>query len=187
MLENGRTMSVNRTRIDVVALLRRHRFLVAGVVVVVFAVVLTVLLWPAPPTRTLPPTRARAYLAFDACLLTGAQGLADPATAPVWAGMQDASNATRAKVSYLSIAAGPDTLGNALPYLASLLQRHCDVILAVGSAEVAAVNQDAPGNPGTHFIEIGGSNSTANVSVVPSGSAADVRKSVAGLITGLVH
>ena len=180
-------MSVNRTKSDIVALLRRHRFLVAGALIVVLAVILTVLLWPAAPAHTLPTPRSRAYTAFDACLLTGAHGLADPATGPVWAGMQDASNATRAKVSYLSIAAGPDNVGNALPYLAALLQRHCDVILAVGSAEVAAVIQDAPENPGTHFIEIGGSNSAANVSVVPNGPTADIRNSVSGLLSGLVH
>jgi hypothetical protein len=170
------------------AAVRRYRFLIAGVLVAAVAVVLAVALWPSPPARVLPPARARVYLAFDACLLTGAQGIADPAAAPVWAGMQDASNATRAKVSYLA-AAGPDTVGTALPYLAGLLQRHCDVILAVGQAEVAAANQQAPSNSGVHFIEVTGAGSAkgANVTVVENGSAAEVRTTVANLVRGLVH
>jgi len=45
--------------------------------------------------------RARQYLAFTACLLTGSRGLAGAKGAEAWAGMQAASLATRAKVEYL--------------------------------------------------------------------------------------
>jgi hypothetical protein len=53
-----------------------------------------------------PAARARSYTDFQACLLAGDRGLADPAAAPLWAGMQQASLATHAKVSYLTVA-GP--------------------------------------------------------------------------------
>jgi hypothetical protein len=165
---------------------RRHWRSLTVVAALGVAAVLALVLWPAPASRQLPPPRARVYLAFDACLLTGAQGLADPATAPVWSGMQDASNATAAKVSYLA-AAGPTTVGNALPYLAALLQRHCDVVLSVGPAQLAAVNQEAPNNPAVHFIDIGGAGSSTNISVVSNGPASDVRTTVATLIRNLVH
>lgn len=164
---------------------RRHWRALTALAALIVAAVLALLLWPTP-ARYLPPPRARVYQAFDACLLTGAQGLADPAAAPVWAGMQDASTATQAKVSYLA-AAGPATVGNALPYLAALLQRHCDVILAAGPAPLAAVTQVAPGNPTVHFIDIGGASPSPNVSVVANASATDIRTAVATLIRGLVH
>src|SRR5688572_8099415 len=63
----------------------------AGLLVVIL---LTWALWPA--TKETP--RERRYLDYTACLLTGEKGIADPAAAPVWAGMQEASLATHAKV-----------------------------------------------------------------------------------------
>ncbi|MGH3190248.1 MAG: hypothetical protein ACRDPY_35980 [Streptosporangiaceae bacterium] len=42
-----------------------------------------------------PAPSARQYLGFDACLLTGSRGLTGPQAAQAWAGMQDASLATR--------------------------------------------------------------------------------------------
>ena len=44
-----------------------------------------------------PPPRARVYESVDACLLTGARGLADPVAAQAWAGLEDASKATSAR------------------------------------------------------------------------------------------
>src|SRR5947207_16029154 len=90
-------------------------------------------------SRNAEPPRARQYLAFTACLLTGADGIAGADAAPVWAGMQDASAQTRAKVEYLSVSE-PATKENAEPFLASLVSRQCDVVLVVGSAQVAAAS-----------------------------------------------
>jgi hypothetical protein len=53
------------------------------------------------------------------------------AAAPVWAGMQDASLATHAKVQYLQVT-GEATVGNALPYLATLVQRRYAVVFGAG-------------------------------------------------------
>lgn len=45
-----------------------------------------------------PPARARIYIAFTACLLTDGTGLAGHDAAATWAGMEEASLATHAKV-----------------------------------------------------------------------------------------
>ena len=58
--------------------------------------------------RALPPARARVYESVDACLLTGARGLSDPAAAQDWAGMEAASRATSARVSYLAVTGSGD-------------------------------------------------------------------------------
>ena len=167
----------------------RHRarrfWWLAIVVVLVAAGVTTVLLLPSS-TRDIPPTRARVYQAFDACLLTGAQGLADPAVAPVWAGMQQASDATSAKVSYLAVT-GPASMGNALSYAAALIQRHCDVVLAVGPAQIAAAEHDAPRYPQQRFVTLGGSPAGDNLTVVPTGTSDEVRSAVAELISRLAR
>ena len=112
----------------------RERLLLAGGpgLVLVAMVVLVVAL----PSGTAP--RARQYLAFTACLLTDSHGLTGRPTAQAWSGMQQASLATRAKVEYLPVMSG-STPAAAAPYLASLLQRHCNVVIAAGPAQVAAL------------------------------------------------
>src|SRR5581483_11968632 len=107
---------------------RRYRWICVGLLAVLAALV-TFLVWPRG--RQLPPARAREYRSFDVCLLTGAAGLSDRATAAVWVGMQDASLVTRARVSYLP-AVGPATAADVAPYEASLIQRNCQVVVAVG-------------------------------------------------------
>ena len=97
---------------------------------------------PWSASRSLPPPRARVYENVDACLLTGSQGLADPAAAQAWAGLEDASRATSARVSYLA-ATGPATEAEAVPFAGSLLVRGCKVIVASGTAERAAALTEA--------------------------------------------
>jgi hypothetical protein len=138
-------------------------------------------LWLGDGGQYVPPVRARVYSAFSACLLTGPRGLADPQAMPVWAGLQDASLATRAKVTYLTVA-GPATVGNAVPYLGSLVARHCDVIVAVGTTQTAAVRADSGRFRGVRFVEIGSAMARPNVTVVPARPAAAVRSRVASVV-----
>jgi hypothetical protein len=145
------------------------------------AVGLGVWLWLGTGGRYIPPARARVYSAFSACLLTGPRGLADGQVAPVWAGMEEASLATRAKVSYLPVA-GPATVGAATPYLGSLVLRRCNVIIAVGVPETAAVSAGSSRFPGTRFVTVGPGTARSNVTVVPAASAGVVRSRVAGLV-----
>jgi hypothetical protein len=137
-------------------------------------------LWPSTPAP-----RARQYLAFTACLLTDERGLAGEQAVPVWAGMQDASLASRAKVQFLP-ATGATTAAGVSPYLASLVQRHCDLIVAVGTPQVAAVSADAARYPDARFVAVGGGASGANVTTVGDTSPAGVRNRVGALVRAAV-
>ena len=138
--------------------------------------------WPA----SIAPPRARPYLEFTACMLTDGQGLAGAQAVPVWAGMQDASLSTHAKVQYLQVS-GPDTAANAAPYLASLVQRKCAVVVAVGPAQVSAVAAEAAKYPGVRFVVVGVSGSGKNVTSINSSVPSEVRSRVAKTITDVVH
>lgn len=163
---------------------RGHRRAVwwAGVAVLagVLGAVVTLLVGGGSPGA--PAARARVYSSFRACLLTGAGGIADPRAAPVWAGMEDASLRTRAMVSYLAVT-GPATEGNAVSFLNSLVLRHCDVIVASGAAQRAAVLAEAVRFGGVRFVLAGGAAGPVagrNVTVVAGGGP--VRGGVAAVI-----
>jgi basic membrane lipoprotein Med (substrate-binding protein (PBP1-ABC) superfamily) len=134
----------------------------------------------------LPPSRARAYENVDACLLTGARGLADPAAAQAWAGMQDASKSTTARVSYLA-AAGPPTPAGAAPYVGSLLVSGCKVVVASGTAERAAALAQAARFSTVRFVVAGpATGSPPNVTALPFTSAG-LRPAVASAVTDGIH
>ncbi|MCX4609676.1 BMP family ABC transporter substrate-binding protein [Streptomyces mirabilis] len=157
----------------------------AGLAVVVAAGVTGVLLRPSGDGPELPT--ARVYRDVDACLLTDSRGVVPgvPAAA-VWAGMQDASVATRARASFLS-ATGPDTQANDVPYVNSLVQEHCSVVVAVGPMPVRAVRAVAPRQKGVLFVVVGDGPGSANVSVVSKGGSAEVREHVRGLVASLAR
>ena len=164
------------------AWLRRYRWpVLVGAVVVVGLVIY--LVWQSG--RQLPPPRARVYTDFSACLLTDANGVSSAAAAPVWAGMQAASLKTSGKVSYLAVS-GPDTPANAVPYVNTLVQRRCNLVLAVGPAEVAAVRTQAPTFSAVRFVVVEpgtGAGSSANVSTVEQSSDSSVSSSIEELVT----
>jgi hypothetical protein len=160
----------------------RRWWLWAAAAVAVLGVLVAWLVWPTAPA----PPRARPYLEFTACLLTDGQGVAGSVAGPVWAGMQDASLATHAKVQYLAVS-GEATVGNALPYLTSLIQRRCGVVLAVGPAQVEAVGQDAPRYPQVGFVVVGASVAGTNVTVVNGLSGTALRGRIRELLTEVVH
>jgi hypothetical protein len=134
---------------------------------------------------TVPAPRARIYLAFDACLLTRERGLAGPQAAQAWAGLQRASLATHAKVEYLPVM-GSQTVGGALPMLSSLVQRNCNVIIAAGTPQIAAVDQEAPRYPGVRFATVGGPAGGSNVTVL-STATAQIAPAVDNLVTTAVQ
>ncbi|MFJ8110260.1 hypothetical protein [Streptomyces sp. NPDC096132] len=144
--------------------------LTAGALAVSAALVVTaVLLFSHDDRPPIPATRARAYTDVDACLLTGEQGItAGTTAAAVWQGMQDASLKTHARVSYAPVT-GEQSTGNARPFLNGLLQRSCDVVLAVGGPEVAAAQETAARNKKVDFVLVGGTRAGANVSTVSTG------------------
>lgn len=144
------------------------KFQIAAVIVAIAVISATI--WALLPSG--PQPRARQYLAFKACLLTDSQGVTGATAAPVWQQMEKSSVATLARVQYLPVM-GPATVGNALPYLASLTQRHCDLIVAAGPLPVAAVTTDAARYPHTHFVVVGATATDRNITV--AASPAEVR------------
>ncbi|MDJ0344658.1 MULTISPECIES: BMP family ABC transporter substrate-binding protein [unclassified Streptomyces] len=147
----------------------------------IVAAVLVAILPASDRARGVPPTRAREYSQRQACLLTSDRGLADAAAVPVWAGMQDASAKTRARVMYLAVS-GEQSPANAAPFLASLAQRYCTVVLTVGTAPDGAVTVDGPKFPGTPFVVVGGAAGGANVTVLPADSPNATRSAVASAV-----
>jgi hypothetical protein len=135
----------------------------------------------SPGGQALPTPRARVYENVDACLLTGAQGLSDSTAAQDWAGMEAASRATSARVSYLAVT-GPATVAAAEPSAGSLLVQGCKVIVASGTAERAAALAEAGQFGSVRFVVTGpAAGSPANVTVLaftPSGLAASVASAV---------
>jgi basic membrane lipoprotein Med (substrate-binding protein (PBP1-ABC) superfamily) len=160
---------------DAKEFLRGRRGWYAGVAVLVAAVVgIAVALW-APRD---PEPRARQYLDFTACLLTDGGGIAGPEAASVWAGMQNASLATRAKVRYLAVA-GEQSTENAMAFLASLAQSQCSLVFAVGDLPRSAVDAGAARFPHVHFAVVGPAHTAPNVSTI---DAADVSERLADAV-----
>jgi basic membrane lipoprotein Med (substrate-binding protein (PBP1-ABC) superfamily) len=159
-----------------------------GAVALVLGVagVVTAALWPSPESVYDPPARARQYIAFSACLLTGPEGLADAAAQAVWSGMQAASSATRAKVTYLAAVGSDESVGSVTPFVNSLVQRHCRLILTVGDVEVRAAQAVAASNGGTDFVLVGGGSAAANVAVLSAGDAKSVSTGIARLVEAAV-
>jgi basic membrane lipoprotein Med (substrate-binding protein (PBP1-ABC) superfamily) len=159
-------------------------FTVVGLLVIAVAATSVFLLLH----REKPLPRARQYLDFTACLLTDEHGVSGAAAAPVWTGMQNSSTKTLAKVQYLPVL-GPQTGENAATYVASLAQSQCDIIFAVGSAEVDGVNRSAATFPATPFVVVGGkaADGTGNVSGLQDSPAAQVAMLVETRMTRAVH
>ncbi|MBI3687532.1 MAG: BMP family ABC transporter substrate-binding protein [Actinobacteria bacterium] len=153
----------------------------AGGAIAVAAVGVGWLLWPSPSGRTLPPARARVYTEFSACLLSDSSGVSGKAAAPVWAGMQEASATTAGKVSFLAVA-GPESESNARLYLNALVARRCDLILAAGTAEVAAVRARAPALGSTTFVVVGTGSSAGNLTVLPVAPPAGVSAAIRDVV-----
>lgn len=132
-----------------------------------------------------PPPRARQYLSFKACLLTDSQGITGKQSSPVWAGMQRASLKTHARVQYQPII-GPATVPNALPYLASLVQRRCDLIMAAGDIPVATATAGASRYPQAQFILVGGRKAAKNITAL-NATSPDLPAAVSDIVTHAVH
>ncbi|MEI7034663.1 BMP family ABC transporter substrate-binding protein [Streptomyces pratensis] len=135
---------------------RRGRWATGGALVALAAVAVTAILLLGEESGP-PDPRARQYRDVDSCLLTGEQGVAvGTPGAQVWAGMRKASLETRTRVNYLPVM-GEQSAKNALPHLNSLLQRQCDVVLAVGDSQVEAVRAEAGGHRALRFVVVAGS------------------------------
>jgi len=112
---------------------RRWPWLVSGLIVLV-----SVAGWLVWPRAEAHPPRERQYRSDLACLLTDDKGVAEGDAAAAWAGLRDASETTLVRSQSLAVT-GEQSEANAMSFLASLVQRQCGLVIAVGSAPVAAV------------------------------------------------
>ena len=142
---------------------------VAAAVVVALGVVAVVVLAQrsGEPAAGRQDARARVYRDTEVCLLTGPTGIASGDGAGAWAGLQTFSQQTSSRVSYLAVTGTRQA--DAAGYLAGLLQRRCQVIVAVGPAQVGAVEAVAAERVAQHFVLVGGTGSGPNVQGVPGG------------------
>lgn len=147
----------------------------AAAAVLAGAAVLWVL-WPSSP-QIPGADRVRQYTNVRACLLTGAGGVAQGPAAQAWAGMEDASASTRAMVSYLPVS-GPSTEAAAVPYVATLVQRQCRVIVAVGAAPVAAALRESGRFSQVRFVVAAGKAAGGNVMSITPASGSRLRAGV---------
>lgn len=77
------------------------------------------------------------------------------------------------------------TEGAAAPFLASLVIEHCNVVIATGPAQIAAVMAEAHRFKGVRFAVVNGGSARNGVTVV-RGPAAALRSEVASLIKSAV-
>jgi basic membrane lipoprotein Med (substrate-binding protein (PBP1-ABC) superfamily) len=131
------------------AFARKQRLWLGGALIVVIALV-TWLVWPSGAAAP----RAQSGTETAACLLTDDHGVADPKAAAVWSGMRSAAGQTSIRVRYLPVK-GAQTSQNAETVLGSFTQSSCVLILAVGTAPVAALPEVAPRFPGIKFVAVG--------------------------------
>lgn len=163
--------------------IHRGGLIAAATAICVVVVGLVVwLAWPSAPS--IPGAeRVRHYTNVRACMLTGADGLSGPVAAAAWAGMQGASSSSKAMVSYLPVP-GPASKAAAVPYVASLVQRQCTVIVAVGQAQVAAATSQAARYRRVRFIVITPGRAGPGVVRIPSAPAAQVQAAVQAAVNG---
>lgn len=149
---------------------RQTRAVAGGLVGVLAAGVLVWALWPEAEVEP----RAREYRDVTACLLTDGQGVAGERAAPLWAGMQAASERTRGQARYLEVT-GEQTVENAKTFVGTLLLGRCSVILATPGIADEAVRALAGSHPAQRFLVVGGADpEVSNVSKVDGSAVADV-------------
>ncbi|MFJ9628902.1 hypothetical protein ACIQPR_03940 [Streptomyces sp. NPDC091280] len=157
--------------------------MIATALAVALGVIVTGIVLSRHDTRPpIPATRARHYTDTDACLLTDRRGISGSPAATVWRGMQDASLRTHARVTYSSVT-GEQSTANARPFLNAMLQSSCEVVLAVGGAEVKAVQETTERYAKVGFVLVGaadGGKSGTNVSWVATGDG--LREEVAAAV-----
>ncbi|MEW2634829.1 BMP family ABC transporter substrate-binding protein [Streptomyces sp. NPDC048389] len=157
----------------------------AGSVAVLVLGLVGVWLFVGDQKPTPPDPRARQYKNFNACLLTDDKGvMAGTTAATVWQGMQEASGDTRVRVNYVPVT-GEQTAANALPFLNSLLQRQCSVVLAVGAPQVEVAEAQAAKHQKISFVVVDGAKNAGNVTLAKSGDG--LKGTVADAIRNVVE
>jgi hypothetical protein len=157
---------------------RRWRWWILGAAVTAVSVVIW-LVWRAPGEA--PAPRERQYRSDLACLLTDDKGVTGSQAAPVWAGLRDASEAILVRSQSLAVT-GEQSQANAMSFLASLVQRQCGLVIAVGSAPVAAVLSGSQRFTGPTYAVVANAAVASPILTVVGGDPVRVRADVKALV-----
>ncbi|MGX9883423.1 hypothetical protein [Streptomyces sp. NPDC002276] len=136
--------------------------MIATALAVVLTMIVTGIVLSRHDSRPpVPATGARHSTDIEACLLTDQRGIDGSPAATVWRGMQDASLRTHTRVSHSSVT-GDQSTANARPFLDAMLRRSCEVVLAVGGAEVKAAQETTGRHAKVGFVLVGSGDDSAD-------------------------
>ncbi|MEU9921229.1 BMP family ABC transporter substrate-binding protein [Streptomyces griseoluteus] len=183
--ENRYKLGLLRAMTAAARLSRDRRAWIAAGAVLLVAVVAGVWVHLAGQQDGPPDTRARQYKEFDACLLTGDKGIAEGTdAASAWQGMQRASLETRARINYVPVT-GAQSVANTRPFLNSLMQRHCGVLIAVGTPQARVARAAAAEHPEVRFVLVDGA-SSAGGGTAENVTAAEPGTSLPGTVADAI-
>jgi basic membrane lipoprotein Med (substrate-binding protein (PBP1-ABC) superfamily) len=168
------------------ARLRRSWVITLGVAVL--ATIGVALIWqPGDKSRHIPAARTRTTIAFTACVLTDSHGIAGKDAAPAWRGVLNAQASTNLRAQSLQVA-GKGRTADAVIAVNTLTQRSCNLIIAAGDPQVAAVWKQASLYPEQDFlvIDVAGHPVSGNVAVVTTPDATTIASKVATATKNLV-
>lgn len=153
-----------------------------GVAAILVAGLTVWLTWPGGGQGAVP--HARQYRDTSACLLAGQGGISPGSPArPVWLAMQQASARSRVMVNWLPATSPADVL----VMLATLSERHCGVIVAVGIGARQA-EQAAASNPHQSYLLITAAGTpprpSANLIVASAAGPDQAARAVTALAAG---
>ncbi|WP_405553258.1 BMP family ABC transporter substrate-binding protein [Streptomyces sp. NBC_01171] len=184
--ENRYKMGLLRAMTAAARLSRDRRAWIAAGAVLVVAVAVGVWVQLAGRQDGPPDTRARQYREFDACLLTGDKGIAEGTrAASAWEGMQRASSETRARINYVPVT-GAQSVTNTRPFLNSLMQRQCGVLIAVGAPQSRVAQEAAAQHPEVWFVLVDGA-STAGRGKAGNVTVAEPDDSLPGAVADVIR
>lgn len=122
---------------------------------------------------------------FRACLVTSDPG--SPAAQAGWAGLRAAANSGPVNSQRIITPPSATTTEALLPYLESLVQRKCGLIIGAGPHLNAAVTAAAAKNPHQHFLIASTASKSPNVTALPTLSAHDVANAVRSAARRTAH
>ena len=86
-------------------------------------------------------------------MLTGPGGISRDPAAAAWASLQPVAAQAKVRLSYLAVA-GEDSVPRATSFIAVQARQGCDIIVAVGESEVAAVTTSMTAYPHIQFVVV---------------------------------
>ena len=150
------------TLAEVRAVLRRHFRLTVGAAAALVVAVVTVLVVFVFTSGPAPSAQPDISSNFKVCLLDSAQGEGDAKI--VWNGVQSATKKVPINAQQLTVPAGSGV--DPAPYLNSLVQLHCQLVITSGVELADALKAAATNNPDIRFLHIGDPVDLPNVRTV---------------------